>query len=212
MHCHAELQRDLGYAGGLPDDVLMRWFADRYSTSKHLLTLDSLARGLVARRIAEVGFGRSSFVLARAAIENSGQFATCDICDFSYLLNDEERAVTTFFHGSADQFWPQLMPGLQLVFLDCFSDESRSAESIATDLDSILHDVVQGGVIAVHDACDPRYATGRALRHLANARGAEVEVSVLPYNYGLGLVRRVAPSPYGEVTDSWQKKATDSPA
>ena len=87
MHCQRELERDLGYVGTLPDEVLMRWHAERYSTSKHLLTLYSLAHGLGARRIVEVGFGRSTFVLARAAHENGGTLESCDLQDFSALLS-----------------------------------------------------------------------------------------------------------------------------
>ena len=58
MHCHQELLDDLKtYEGFLPDALLMKWFNDKYSTSKHLLTLYSIVRGLNAKRVIEVGFG-----------------------------------------------------------------------------------------------------------------------------------------------------------
>ena len=62
MHCQSEIERDCSYQGLLPDETLMSWFRDSYSTSKHLLTLYSVATGLQARNILEIGFGRSSFV------------------------------------------------------------------------------------------------------------------------------------------------------
>ena len=88
MHCQEELDRDLAsYNGFLPDELLLKWFHDRYSSSKHLLTLFSVPIGLSAKTILEIGFGRSSFVLAKAAALNTARFISCDIRDFQYLLN-----------------------------------------------------------------------------------------------------------------------------
>jgi hypothetical protein len=44
MHWQAEIEADTGYQGFLPDETLFRWFHDRYSSSKHLLTLYSIER------------------------------------------------------------------------------------------------------------------------------------------------------------------------
>ena len=60
MHCQAELERDLAYEGMLPDEILLAWHQDRYSTSKHLLTLYSMARGLGAQNLVEVGYNSPS--------------------------------------------------------------------------------------------------------------------------------------------------------
>ena len=54
MHCQSEIEADTGYSGFLADETLFRWFHDRYSTSKHLLTLYSIAGGLNAKTIVEV--------------------------------------------------------------------------------------------------------------------------------------------------------------
>ena len=126
MHCHEELTRDLGHDGFLPDEVLHRWFEERYSTSKHLLSLYSAVRGLRARHVVEVGFGRSSFVLARAVHENGGQLTTCDLADFSYLLSPGEQSVTRYLEGDADLLWQGLEPGIEFAFLDYFSADGFS--------------------------------------------------------------------------------------
>ena len=122
MHCQRELEADLSSRQDfLSDDILLRWFNDSYSTSRHLLILYSIARGLKAATILEIGFGRSSFVLARAAHENNGRFISCNERDFSYLLSEQEKAVTSFVHDKSDRLWPTLRQGVDFAFLDYFS-------------------------------------------------------------------------------------------
>jgi len=49
MHCQKELLEDLLNHTFISDTILLKWFNDSYSTSKHLLTLYSIARGLQIR-------------------------------------------------------------------------------------------------------------------------------------------------------------------
>lgn len=208
MHCQAELERDLGYTGLLPDATLLQWHRDRYSTSKHLLTLYSLAHGLRARRIVEVGFGRSTFVLARAAHENGGRLWSCDSRDFSALLTDTERAVVDCHVGGSDTFWPRIAPGVDFAFLDHFSAADLPADRVLAELRECLSRLAPGGVLAVHDGFVAEYRLGEVLAALRVQVGDRFEVTTLPFGYGLTLLRRACAP--GALPDPFVKKAADA--
>jgi predicted O-methyltransferase YrrM len=205
MHCQKELDRDLGYDALIPDETLFRWFEDRYSTSKHLLTLYAIARGMHARNILEIGFGRSSFVLARAAAENGGQLITCDCKDFSSLLSPEEQKVTQYIHGRSGDLWKELDVGIDFAFLDYFSDEALSQSFCTSEIRQCLRWVKTNGVIALHDVLVHKYSLRKAVARLSKRR--DLEYSYLPYNYGLGLIAYRGTSKYGKVTDQFIKKS-----
>lgn len=212
MHCHAELEADLGYAGSLPDSIFWKWFQDQYSTSKHLFTLYSVARGLKARVIVEVGFGRSSFMLARAAAENGGRYFVCDHRDFSYLLNETERNVTTFVQGVSMDLWRKLPEPADLVFLDYFGSATFDEQTCRRDLESALAVLRTNGILAVHDTAELEFKIGQVITRLNPAgwrrfyQPDRVQWITLSYNYGLTLVRKIEPSIHGTIIDQQRKK------
>ncbi|OGV49405.1 MAG: hypothetical protein A2X49_00580 [Lentisphaerae bacterium GWF2_52_8] len=207
MHCHEELMRDIGYAGFLPDEVLMRWSQDSYSTSKHLLPMYSIARGLCAKTIVEIGFGRSSFVLARAASDCKGRFYSCDVRDFSSLFSQSEKEITTFIFGKSELLWSNpsiLKEGIDFAFLDYFSSEGLPAEFVMSELAQCIELMKTNGIICVHDAYDQRYPVKDILAGLRADK--RVEALMLPYNYGLLLIRKIQDSPHGKLGGAWLKK------
>ena len=212
MHCQSEIIADTGYTGFLPDETLFRWFHDRYSTSKHLLTLYSIARGMNAKAIVEVGFGRYSFALAKAAHLNGGRFYTCDNRDFSYLLSEEEKEVTTYVHANSNKLWPQLTEnGIDFAFLDYFSSESWGKDFVFNEFYNCFNLLKENGMICLHDTLVGKYALSEFVEELKTRRfgllhNSDLEVISLPYNYGLGIVRRLKESPYGKVEDTFEKK------
>ncbi|BCX13601.1 MAG: hypothetical protein KatS3mg085_133 [Candidatus Dojkabacteria bacterium] len=211
MHCQAELESDLGYKGFLPDETLFRWFHDSYSSSKHLLTLYSIVKGLNAKNIVEIGFGRSSFVLAKAAHLNKGKFITCDMRDFSYLLSDEEKKVTEFIHGKADSVWKRLeSTGIDFAFLDYFSSETWESNFVQNEIKKCFSLLKENGIICIHDTMVDKYALKKVFNALKTNRfgfhNDDLEVLSLPYNYGLGIIRRLKPSKYGKIEDQFKKK------
>lgn len=207
MHCHDELEQDLKYPDFIPDQLLMRWLNDGYSTSAHLLTLYSIARGLKAKNILEIGFGRSSFVLARAAAENGGRFLACDERDFSYLLNAKEKQTTEFVLGQSDKVWPILEKGsgVDLAFLDYFSSEAVHAGFIIRELKHLDRFMKTNGMIIVHDSIVDIYNVGKAIKRFAFWN--RYEFVSLPYCYGLGVLRKLGRSQYGVIHDQFKKKA-----
>jgi predicted O-methyltransferase YrrM len=211
MHCQAEIQADTGYQGFLPDETLFRWFHDRYSSSKHLLTLYSIARGMDAKTIVEIGFGRSSFALAKAAHLNSGRFISCDMRDFSYLLSEEEKSVTEFIHGKSDLVWDRVKSiGIDFAFLDFFSTETWKSDFVQREITNCFSLLKENGIICIHDTMVDKYALKEVFNGLKTKRFGfhdnDLEVLSLPYNYGLGIIRRLKPSKFGKIEDQFIKK------
>ncbi|MCB9891033.1 MAG: glycosyltransferase [Planctomycetes bacterium] len=190
MHCQPELDRDLQYEGVLPDATLLQWHRDRYSTSKHLLTLYSIAHGLQAKRIIEIGFGRSTFVLARAAFENAGTLESCDIEDFRGLLSETEQKVVRCHVGSSDEFWQRVEPGFDFAFLDHFSSEAQPDEWVVRELEQALTKLTPGGMLAIHDGFVAKYRLRSVVEMLRRQLGLRYECLTMPFNYGLTLWRR----------------------
>jgi len=211
MHCQNELEADLGYPSFIPTDTMFKWFNDRYSSSKHLLTLYSVARGLNAKTIVEIGFGRSSFILAKAAAENEGKFTSCDMRDFSYLFTPSEKEVTTYVHGKSDEVWNTLQnQGVDFAFLDYFSSEKIGSSFIEAEISQCLRLLKQNGIIAVHDTIVDKYKLKNSLNQFKTKasffHNSNVEVLSLPFNYGLGFIRKLDSSPYGAIQDIHLKK------
>jgi predicted O-methyltransferase YrrM len=211
MHCQKEIEKDTSYKGFLPDETLFKWFNDSYSSSKHLLTLFSLAIGTNAKTLVEIGFGRSTFVLAKAAHINQARFITCDIRDFSYLLNKKEKEITEFVHGKSDKVWPLVeKEGIDFAFLDYFSSESWNSDFVKREIKKCFSLLKENGIICIHDTLVDKYALKDVFNSLKTKRfgmvNKDLEVLSLPYNYGLGIIRRLKPSPYGKIEDTFKKK------
>lgn len=207
LHYQKELERDLRFHRFVSDKVLMRWFKDAYSTSKHLLTLYSLARGVGGKQLVEIGFGRSTFVLARAAAENSGRLYTCDLRDFRYLFSKQEKNVVEYYLGEASGLWENAdiqENGTEFIFIDYLSATQMTGEACSEAIEQALCFLKQGGLLCVHDAGDSRYAVSDPNLRVLQKDG--IESVLLPYNYGLRIFRQTAASRFGSVTDCWKKK------
>lgn len=208
MHRQEDVEADLRDHTFITDELLLRWFGETYSTSKHLLTLYSMARGLRARSILEIGFGRSTFVLARAANENGGRLTTCDNRDFRYLLSEEERTVTDYKLGLSDLVWNDTdlsKTGLDMAFLDYFSSEAVSSHFVRAELKRCLALLKTNGIVAIHDTSVENYSVGKTVRSICRWN-QRLEFTVLPYCYGLGIIRFTGPSRYGSIADCWKKQ------
>jgi len=207
LHCQEELEADLAGNSLLHDETMMRWFRDGYSTSKHLLILYSIAVGLRARRIVEVGFGRSTFVLTKAAAENNGTLVSCDIRDMSRFMSSATSPYSTLLQGTSADLWARddiQKDGIDFAFLDFFSDEAISSDFVRYQISTCLSWVKQNGIVAVHDTCVEKY---RVSHVFSKSRfPCAVERVSLPFQYGLGLLRRLDPSPYGILEGHWTKK------
>lgn len=214
MHYEGQLMKDLLRRPGRPvclDAVtyLDLWGSDAlnvYSTSMHLHVLYAIAYGLKARRIGEIGVGRSSFVLAAVARNLGAEFITCDRFDYRHMFNHGDQRCE-YVLGDADDFWqhPTVQKGLDFCFLDFLSSRKHSVADCYKAMKRGVRYLPTNGILAVHDALEERYNVGRGLELLRKTLGKEIESIILPYNYGLALIRRVGPSPYGRIEDNWHK-------
>jgi hypothetical protein len=141
IHYLDELKKDLKQYNFYDDALMFKWAQDQYSTSKHLLTLYSIAHGLCAKRIVEIGFGRSSYVLAKAAYENSGIVYGCDNRSFGHLIPKNMVPSYKFTQLKSNEFWNRLDEekiGVDMAFLDYFSVPSLDEAIILNEICTML--------------------------------------------------------------------------
>lgn len=185
----------------------MRW-REGYSTSPHLSVLRQMAIGLKAKRIGEIGFGRSSFVLAMAAREIGATITCCDRYDYRYMLDIAGIGWVDYIVGDADAFFKQVKT-CDFIFLDYMSTVKKSMESCYKDMKRAIKMLPTNGIVAVHDALPGKYNVAAALKMLQAKYRGEIEALTLPYGYGLALIRRISASKHGILKDTWKKKPDD---
>lgn len=116
MHYEGKLIRDLECES--PATILLRMYLDSYSTSKHLFVLMSLAVGVGAKRIGEIGVGRSTVALLYAADILNADMISCDRYDYRDLLHYPSKH--RFIVGNADKFYKSVS-SVDFLFLDYMS-------------------------------------------------------------------------------------------
>ncbi len=166
----------------------------------------SIAIGLEAKDILEIGFGRSSFVLAKAAYEMKSTITFCDTRNFSYLLSDPIKDIAICYWAQSAAVWADTNKGYDFAFLDYFSSESISSDFVIKEITTCLTHMKENGVIAIHDGIVDTYPLKDVISQLIIDREGEIEVMTLPYNYGLTLIRNCKPSNFGTISDSHFKK------
>lgn len=199
MHRHDDLLEDLKYTGSLPDEVFLRWCRDTYSTSKHLMTLYNLVVANKFQNVLEIGFGRSSFVLAKACLEVGGKLTSVDQRDFSYLLNKKELSVVEFVNEIVSPSNDVLKPEYDFIFLDFLSTQSIPEKDCRKYLNFFARKLSEGGMMLIHDTKDSRYHVGKVLsKWLSKVRDPGLLIGSkraydaiwVRYNYGLTVVQR----------------------
>lgn len=205
MHRMEEFRDDMAqFSDGFPGyEIMLEWYFGRYSTSKHLLALYSLAKGLKAKNILEVGFGRSTFILARAANENGGRLTTCDRYDYSELINGGMADVTTHVVGDAKKVMRDTDEKYDLIFLDYLSSRERSSASSVKAVRRALKILSDDGVICVHDTAEDYYFVWEAIAELEKDK--KLNVFTMPYNYGMTLIQR-AGQKHHKRKEEWSKE------
>jgi len=201
MHCKEEWFEDVEKYNF--SDLLMKWFHDEYSTSKHLLTLYSIVLGLKAQNVVEVGFGRSTLIIVSALRLTGGKLYSCDRYDYNSYI-PKEYCQIDFTIGDAKTLLKKIDFGVDFVFLDYLSSRERSAESCVKAIYRFLKHLKTNGILAVHDSIESQYNVKNAFKVLKKDKN--LEVLSLSYNYGLGLIRNLNKSKYGEIKDGWKKK------
>ena len=183
---HDAFLEDIRGQETISDSILEKWASEDHSVAGHLRMMYGLVRGMQARVIAEVGFGRTSKMLSRAAVENKAVFYSCDRNDHRYAYSGTEMKHIRYFEKGSATLWQHLQSqGLcaDFVFLDYFSDKGISVLWALLELDHCLSNVRKGGVVCVHDVADPRYPVSRLPRWVAFLGG--IDSLVLNHSQGL---------------------------
>ena len=180
----------------ITNETLQKWDEEAHSVSKHLQLMYSIAKGAQAKRILEVGFGRSSKVFARVASENDGIFYSCDRQDYSNLFSEKEKETLHYVNGISDDLWNHLdqkNERIDFAFLDHFSGKGITTRFCFTEFRKCASYLNLDGYICVHDVGDERYPV-RRLPKLVKMLGC-FEVIQFAYNQGLMVVRKTSAKP-----------------
>jgi predicted O-methyltransferase YrrM len=175
-------------------------------SDKHVMTLYSIALGMKAKRILELGVrgGSTTLPLILAADKNGGTLTSVDIEQTSFTLPSNISPRTwNFIKSDALSFLKLQNPSepYDLIYVD----DWHAYEHVKAELNEIDRLVSPKSVILVHDlmygnTC-PHYhsditmttgqwANGGPYRAVAELSSQFWEFSTLPYNNGLTLLRK----------------------
>lgn len=167
-------------------DEIWETFHSPGSFTKHLLTIYSIAIGVNARRILDIGIGTTTKALRLAAQTTGGSVFSCDADAkrFQYAL-EQQTDTWKLSLESSDTFLKTINEPVDFVM----HDGSHSYEQVKIDLELIFPLVKKFGVICVHDTQQAECG----LELMDAVRTAETDrkfsATTLPYNCGLTIIR-----------------------
>lgn len=175
-------------------------FHESKSFSKHLLTIYSLAVGVNAKKIVDLGIGSTTRALRFAAQTTGGVCYSGDVdaARFSGLM-EQQDAHWKFFLGASEKFFAQLDGPYDFVLHDAAHDYYQ----VKMDLEAIIPKMKRFGLICVHDTqqIDLSHDMLAALKDVL--RGKPVSMVNLPFSSGLAIIR-VEESAFPEIEPSTQ--------
>ena len=177
------LQPKLPSSTPLTRERLFELFDENFDTSKHVLILYSIARGIDAKNILEIGVreGISTEALLTAAEENNGILYSVDI---NPCIETRERLKSDnwrFFNMPSDEFFKT-----NKVVFDCvFIDGDHSYEQVKKDFWNSYNSLRDDGIIMLHDYFS---WVGYGVKKLVDE--IPFEKVTLPFGNGLTIVRK----------------------
>ena len=189
-------------------DIFNMYFDGRKQTGffKHYLTLFSVVQGLEAKNTFEFGTGLSTAVIVDALRLTGGNHISCDINDLSKtgLSSDFQHKnadIWTFYHEDSRGVHQYVDSPLDFVL----HDGSHEGSVLKTDLDTILPHMKMNSYLMVHEVKHPQYGDELHDATRSVLTSVDHEISILPYGYGLAIVRINEDMGNGSVTQSWRK-------
>ncbi len=163
-------------------------FSGGGSFAKHLLTLYSLAIGLNAKVIADIGIGSTTRALLKAADATKGRVYSCDSDKRRYGRLFEIYPKTKRWRLSlvnSLEFIKVLPDGIDLV---CH-DGAHDSASVKADLEAIVPKMKQFGLIVLHGTqhVDFRDELTAVVRDLSER--FPLTAMTLPFSCGLTILR-----------------------
>ena len=156
------------------------------SINKHLLTIYSLAIGLDAKRIFDIGIGSTTRTL-RSAIKNTkGELFSCDSDKerFTDLLKETDENWHLHLCNSED-FLKKLEPPFDFAL----HDGAHDYKQVKKDLQLILPLMRQYSIVCVHDTQHDKFGQEMIHAILDAVKNHKVSLISLPFSYGLTIIR-----------------------
>lgn len=151
------------------------------------LVLYSLALGLNAQLIYEIGVGQSTLALLRAVERTGGKVVSCDIN--ANMLNFVADIATfamphwTFHNLSSEKMWEVVHDQADLIFID----GCHSYTCIKWEVENYWQRLKPDGLMVLHDTRSWPDGPSKVFQ-LCQIRG--LEVLELPMCHGLGLIHK----------------------
>lgn len=157
----------------------------RLSASKHLLTIYSIAVGLNAQRIADLGVGATTRALRAAARVTGGKVMSCDgdLERFSALR--EEDPSWDLALESSETFLSSIEPPIDMLM----HDGAHDYFTVVHDLEIILPKMRTFGVVCIHDTQETDLGLEMMNAVRTAIQGAAVTLTHLPFAAGLTVLR-----------------------
>ena len=174
-------------------------------SDKHLMTLFSIAIGIKAKKILELGVrnGKTTLPLLLAAKINNGKVVSIDINETTFTPPDDLKEYLEFKQMDALKYLEDVNKDepFDLIFIDDwhaykhvkkeleFIDKMVSPKSVV-----LLHDLMYGNHAPHYHAdltlVDGQWADGGPYRAVAELNQQFWEFSTIPVNNGLTLLRK----------------------
>jgi len=168
------------------EEELFDQFHSSLSISKHLLTIYSLAVGINAKQMIDIGLGSTTKAIRMAAARTGGIVHSCDydVERFSPLLESQDDQWRLNL-GLSDAFLKLVDGPIDFVM----HDGAHDYHQVKLDLELILPKMRTFGLICIHDTQQPDLCD----EMLAAIRDATKEWKVslvnLPFGAGLAIIR-----------------------
>ncbi len=161
-------------------------FHESKSFSKHLLTIYSLAVGVNAKKIVDLGIGTTTRALRFAAQTTGGVCYSCDVdtARFTSLLEQQDQH-WKFFLGASEKFFAQLDGPYDFVLHDAAHDYYQ----VKMDLEAIIPKMKRFGLICLHDTQQTELSHDMLAAIKDALRGKAVSMVNLPFSSGLAIIR-----------------------
>ena len=171
------------------------------SINKHLPVIYSLAVGLNAKRVLDLGMGSTTRTLRAALERTGGVLYSCDIdrTRFEPLLHQGDERWKVYLCPS-EEFLGQMDPPFDFAMHDAAHDYAQTR----ADLERLLPLMRRFSLVCIHDT--QHEACGREMVAALHdvLRGFPASYVHLPYCYGLTILR-LEESPHEFVPPPWTK-------
>jgi len=173
--------------GFITEDLLKGSAGDREGDAFQL-ALYTLALGLNAQLIYEIGVGQSTLALLRAVKRTGGKVVSCDtnpdMAGFVSKHAPDTMDHWGFYALTSERTYPLLEEPADLIFID----GCHSLSCVQWEVDNYWKLLKMDGLMVFHDTRDWKEGPGKVMELMAY-KG--YEVVELPFSCGIGVVHKM---------------------